>query len=242
MFRQTLKSQVYWGALVLALAAGWVASTAQAAMILGPPVPLSSLINNPTASVVAGDKTFTGFTYSFIGDMPGPAGVNVIPIRDDDGYYGIRFQGAFIDLPSSQGGSDAFIEYMVEAGPGRLISDAHVRGNPNVLGNVGSISVTETFLPLGQNGEYTMEIFDDENLDQAKLVDWVFFNPPVKKLNVQKDILALASPNGQSATMSFCDQTFSQTPEATTLALAVVGAVCVAALRRRREWFGLARV
>ena len=44
-----------------------------------------------------------------------------------------------------------------------------------------------------------------------KLTDVTFFNPPVRKLNVQKDILVIATPQSQTVTMSFVDQTFSQT-------------------------------
>jgi hypothetical protein len=139
-----------------------------------------------------------------------------------------------MDLPSSQGGSDAFITYVVEAGPGRLISDAHLVGNPNVLGNVGSIGVTETFLPLGQQGQYTLEIFDDENLNMAQLMDAVDFVPPVKTLNVQKDIHALAVSTAQSVTLSFVDQTFSQIPEPITVVSLITGVIAIGFARRGR--------
>ena len=115
-----------------------------------------------------------------------------------------------------------------------LISDAHLSGNPNLLGTQGSISVTETFLPLGASGEYTMDIFDDESVGQ-KLTDQVFFTPPVRKLNVQKDILVIATPLSQTVTMSFVNQTFSQIPEASTLSLSMIGLVSLAGLLRRRH-------
>jgi hypothetical protein len=199
-------------------------------------VPLANYVNNEPGQLIVGDKKFTAFTYHATGDMPAAGGVNVIPIKDDAGNFGIRFQGAFVDVPSSQGGSDALISYMVEVtDPSRLISDAHLQGNPALLGEFGSISVTETFLPLGNNGEYTMKIFDDESLPTPVLVDWVDFLPPVKKLSVQKDILAIATQNSQTATMSFVDQTFSQIviPEPATLLLMIGGCVGMATLRRR---------
>jgi hypothetical protein len=239
---------MYVGAAFLLLATSWMVNSSSAAiMYLGGAVQLSTLVDNPEGQVVAGDKKFTGFSYLFTGDMPGPAGVNVVPILDDlgdtdpsTGNYGIEFQGAFMDLVSSAGGSDALIRYMVEVtDPDYLISDAHLAGNPSLLGENGSISVTETFLPLGQDGEYTMTIYDDENQPTPKLIDWTYFIPPVKKLNVQKDILARAvvgtGPNGNTATISFIDQTYSQIriPEATTLTLAFVGLVSLAGYRRR---------
>jgi hypothetical protein len=227
----------YFFSALLVVTTGWMAGVGSAAMILGPAVPLSNYVNNQPGELVVGDKKFTTFTYSATGDMPAAGGVNVIPIKDDLGNFGIRFQGAFVDVPSSQGGSDALITYMVETtDPARLISDAHLEGNPSLLGNFGSISVTETFLPLGMNGEYTMKIFDDESLPTPVLVDWVDFLPPVKKLNVQKDILAIATQNSQTATMSFVDQTFSQIviPEPATLLLLVSGCMGIAVVSRRK--------
>lgn len=235
-------------ALLLLATASWMVNSSSAAiMFLAESVKLSTLVNNPQGQVVAGDKKFTGFGYDFTGDMPDAAGINVRPIVDDlddtdpnTFNYGVRFQGAFMDLVSSVGGSDALITYMVEVtDPNFLISDAHLAGNPSLLGDHGSISVTETFHPLGQNGEYTMTIYDDESQPTPKLVDWTYFVPPVTKLNVQKDILARAvvTPGaaGNTATMSFVDQTYSQirVPEATTLTLVLVSLVSLAGYRRR---------
>jgi len=235
MVRQYLKLSTFVGAAALLLATGWLTSAGHAGMIIGDPVKLSELVDNPEASYTVSDKKFTGFTYLATGDMPGAGGVNVAAYIDDNGNFGIQFQGAFVDLPSSQGGSDALISYMVEAtDPTKLISDAHLSGNPALLGTKGSVSVTETFLPLGQNGEYTMKIYDDESVGQ-KLADWTFFHPPVRKLNVQKDILLLATPESETMTLSFVNQTFSQIeiPEATTITLALTSLIALVGYRRR---------
>ena len=222
--------------IVLALV---LASTdfCSAATIIGPSVQLSTLLV-PSATMVVGDKTFSEFGYSFTGDMPPATMVNVVGILDDEGNYGIRFQGGFMDFSSTIGGSDALIDYMVEAGDGFLISDAHLAGNPNVLGNNGgSMSVTETFLPLGANGEYTLEIYDDEFSNTAQLTDVTFFIPPVKKMSVQKDILGFTVPGGGTATMSMVDQTFSQIPipEPATSLLLIGSALALGYRRRRRR-------
>jgi hypothetical protein len=162
--------------------------------------------------------------------------VNIVPIQDDLGNYGIQIQAAFIDLPSSQGGSDAKLSYTVTAGGNRLISDAHMAGNPNLLGTTGSVSVTETFLPLGANGEFTMEIYDDEGRPVPQLMDSTVFTQPAKSVNVQKDILIIVPTAGQSGTISFIDQTFSQieVPEP-ALGLLMLGSVAGFALLRRRS-------
>jgi len=217
------------------IAAPWMAAC-RGATIIGPTVLLSTL-TPAGGTITAGDKTFTNFTYNFTNDMPPATAVNVIPITDDAGNFGIRFQGAFVDVPSSPGGSDALITYTVTAGANRLISDAHIEGNPNLLGTQGSISVTETFLPLGANGQFTMQIYDDESIATPQLVDSVIFTTPVKSLNVQKDILANARAQGgvQTATLSFVDQTFSQiqVPEPATIMLSLIGCLGFSVKRRR---------
>ncbi len=223
--------------MCVALVGGVLISTAtsSAATIIGTPVKLSTLIDGG-GSVTAGDKTFTNFTYLFTNDMPGATGVNIVPIQDDLGNYGIQIQAAFIDLPSSQGGSDAKLSYTVTAGSNRLISDAHMAGNPNLLGTTGSVSVTETFLPLGANGEFTMEIYDDEGHPVPQLMDSTVFTQPAKSVNVQKDILIIVPTGGQSGTISFIDQTFSQieVPEP-ALGLLMLGSVAGFAFLRRRS-------
>ena len=239
MFRQLRRTTMV---ACLCSLAGMLAlsATSQAATIIGSPVLLSAL-TVPGGNIVVGDKTFTNFNYTFTGDMPAASLVNVIPITDDFGNFGVRFQGAFIDTTGVAGGSDALITYTVTAGAGRLISDAHLQGNPSRLGPFGSMSVTETFLPLGANGEFTMKIYDDQNVNPPQLVDSVVFTTPVQSLNVQKDILGLAKispsdPNGPSTvTMSFVDQTFSQVPEASAVILSLIGCMGFGLKRRRHE-------
>lgn len=224
--------------LAICWAATTGASTCSAATIIGATVQLSTLLV-PGGTIVAGDKTFTNFSYNITGDMPGAVNVNVIPIQDDAGNFGIRFQGAFVDTTGVAGGSDALITYKVTAGPGRLISDAHIEGNPSLLGLFGSISVTETFLPLSQVPPYQMKIYADQNLG-TKMVDSTVFTP-TQSLNVQKDILGLArlnpnDPNGPSTvTMSFVDQTFSQIPEPTAVLLASCAGMGLVLTRRRQS-------
>jgi hypothetical protein len=227
--RTTLVLSLLFGMGVVGSVADWCS----AAMILGDPVPLSNLVNNAQAEIVVGDKRFTDFTYVKTGDMPGAGGVNIIPIKDDLGNFGIRVQGFFVDMASTDGGSDALITYNVEStDPLRLISDAHLQGNPVLPDGRGLIGVTETFLPLGAQGEYTMTIYDDEQKPVPKLVDWVYFVPPVRSLSVQKDIGAFAFAGFAAPTMSFVDQTFSQiVPEPITLVSLISGAIAIG-LRR----------
>ena len=88
---------------VAVVVTAFCAPLSQAAMILGDAVLLSELVDD--GSITAGDKEFSDFTYASTNDMPDASGVNVIPIKDDAGNFGIRFQGAFIDSSATQGGS-----------------------------------------------------------------------------------------------------------------------------------------
>ena len=237
MFRQ-LRTTTAVACLCFLVGMLALSAASPAATIIGNPVLLSTL-TVPNGTITVGDKTFTNFTYNFTGDMPPATSVNVIPITDNAGNFGVRFQGAFIDTAGLAGGSDALITYKVTAGAGRLISDAHIEGNPSRLGTLGSISVTETFLPLNQVPPYRMTIYDDQNLG-VKMVDQTAFTP-TQSLNVQKDILALAklnpnAPEGpQTVTMSFVDQTFSQVPEASAVMLSLIGCFGFGLKRRRNE-------
>ena len=241
MLRQSTRSLAYFGAVLLVLAASWMANSCSAATIIGDPVKLSTLAGNPQGQVVVGDKKFTQFGYTFTGEMPDAAGVNVVPILDDLGNYGIRFQGFFTDLASSQGGSDVTITYKVEVtDPRRVITDAHLQGNPTLgngtQGRHGLAQVVETFLPIGELGEYTMVISDDEALPTPVLTAWTYFNPPVKMLSVQKDIGVLAVAGNPSPSISFIDQTYSQNiPEPATVALAVIGMIALSGHMRRHD-------
>jgi hypothetical protein len=214
-------------------------STSTAATIIGPAVQLSTLIPPGGGTVVAGDKTFSNFSYLATGDMPAAVNVNVVPIIDDLGNYGVRFQGAFIDTTGVAGGSDALITYTVTAASGMLISGARMEGNPARLGPFGSISAVDTFLPLTQIPPYRLRIFDDQNLG-IQMVDTTAFTP-TQSLNVQKDILGLAKmnpsdPNQPSTvTMSFVDQTYIQIPEPAACLLLATAGIGLAFFRRQRS-------
>ena len=66
-------------------------------------VSLADLITGAVEGIAVGDKQFTGFGYLKGGDMPDASGVQVAGLRDANGNWGVTFQGAFLDLPTSPG-------------------------------------------------------------------------------------------------------------------------------------------
>jgi len=196
---------------------------------------LSTLLDTG-GSIVDGDKVFSGFTYSFTGNMPAPDQVNVTPYTDGAGNFGIQFDGSFLDFIGN-GGSDALIDFVVTVtDPTKQIVGVNLSGNPAVIGGPGVMAVTETFLPHVNNS--TLNIYDIV-IGSTKLSDSILFNQGYSSLHVQKDILGFS--NGGVASMSVVRQSFIQAqgppiPEPTTVTLMSIGLVglSIIGLRRRR--------
>lgn len=199
---------------------------------------LSELIRG-NGSVESGDKLFQGFTYVPTGQSPPSAdSIEVVPIQDAEGNYGIRLAGPFVDLPGG-GGSDSLVGFTVSVtDPGRWISDVHLRANGTVNNGEGLFQVTETAVVPGGN-QIKLSVIEQSIPDgnggfyvASKDLDWKDLETPVKSLRVEKDILLMAT--GQRAvTMSFVDQTFSQIPEPASLGMLVAGVAGLFAARRK---------
>jgi PEP-CTERM motif-containing protein len=200
---------------------------------------LSDLVSGEVTGVTVGDKDFTGFSYSRLGDMPLPQDVNVLGFKDPDGNWGISFHGVFKDNPGGPD-SDALVRYMVAVNPtglqqGFKISDAHLFLGGAGVGPDSVITVDESFLGLNN----TMHAFMSSlGPGGTKLSDSTLFNPNVLKLNVVKDIFASAGPNSSlPARTTVIDQSFSQTkiPEPATLMMSLIGMVGVGTYLRKRD-------
>lgn len=236
-----------FGVTLLVLAAIGVANPCPAALINLTPtngvnsdtsVSLGSLASGDTTGITVGDKIFTGFVYSRIGDMPDADDINVLGFKDPAGNWGISFHGPFVDLPGN-GFSDALIRFIVQVDPafvqrGVRINDAHLFLGGVGVGENSAFIVDESFLESNE----TMSVFKSTiNQGGTKLSDWVYFNPTLAKLNVTKDIFALAADDiGLPARATVIDQSFSQfVPEPATLLISVIGMVALAGYLRKRD-------
>jgi len=179
-------------------------------------------------------KLFSAFGYLATGDMPTASNVNVVCTTDVHGNLGIRIQGGFSDLPGG-GPSDALLTYTVSViGSSNLITDAHITGNPAVIGGAGAISVTDSWSEFPGP---TISIFDyrPQPPGTTQATDSIIFSHPVPALHAQKDVFALAAAG--LATLSFIDQTYSQTPvpEPGTLGLLGIGLLGLGGYSWRRR-------
>ncbi|HEX3600613.1 MAG TPA: hypothetical protein VHU84_10755 [Lacipirellulaceae bacterium] len=235
-------------ACLLTYAAFGIATSARAAFIDLTPtsgvnssnsVPLSDLISGAVDGVTVGDKQFSGFNYSFIGDMPQAINVQVLGFKDTDGNWGVSFHGAFLDLP---GGSisDAAIRFVVDIDPaalaaGNRISDAHLFMNGSGVGADSFFTVDESFL---ENSKTLNAFVSTLNGGGTQMSDSTVFDQPLTQLHVTKDILAMAS-NGTflPARATVIDQSFSQikVPEPAAVLMSLIGSVALVGFGRKRN-------
>lgn len=183
---------------------------------------------------VFGDLRFDDFTYTWTGQMPTPAGVNVIPIVDTNGRPGLRFQGGFADQAGGDP-SDGLISFAATAtATASAIGEAHLTGNPDLFGGdvgTGLAGVTETFIPEVTDDSIT--VYDNGSVEQ--LTDAIVFNPPLSTVHVQKSILLLSADNSAGAGLAFIDQTFSLVPEPAAGGLAILAGIGTLLARKRRR-------
>ncbi|HMO83477.1 MAG TPA: PEP-CTERM sorting domain-containing protein [Lacipirellulaceae bacterium] len=199
---------------------------------------MADLVNGAVMGLKVGDKEFTGFSYSRIGDMPPSDNVRVLGFRDSGGNWGISFHGAFLDLPGGSF-SDALIRFMVNVAEAEAAAGWRINGANLFIGGAGAGGPDSAFIvdESFQENDVLLEAYVTTlgGAQQAKTSDSATF-APVVKLNVTKDILAIAAAgNSLPARATVIDQSFTQIPEPTSLALlGMTGLAMVSVVRRRR--------
>src|SRR5215475_8391258 len=152
MRKQICKNIATLGIAQIAIAAFGVTNVCRAATVIGDPVTLSTLIQNPQVTFSVGSKTFSEFQYSQTGQFPSASSIAVVPIRDDNGNFGVRFSSQFV---TSTGISDAMIKYKVSLNSSYYrLTAAQLSGNPASAGS-GFVDLTTSFSGSSQ----VLEIF-----------------------------------------------------------------------------------
>jgi len=241
------------GKVILAagMLAGVVGFTASNAKADPGPVPLSSLtsptlqdlINLGTGGVVIGDKVFSDFSY--IGAPPGapnpaPTASQIAIGTAPGSDIGLTFSSAW---ESALGlNQDSIIRYAVSVLPnsGFLIKDVGLRFNGNApIPSTGTLAtVTETVSTLSGTGPGSLlgqlsVVAGGASSTTNRYSDHLTF-APTSSVFVEKDI-QLNSTDAGVATISFVDNTFSQTvPEPATFSLVGLAGAGLLARRRRQ--------
>jgi len=197
----------------------------QAQFWIGTAVSLASLTNSG-ADLIVGDKEFTDFTIS--GSFQANQ-VNVTPI-ELAGNFGIRFSGGF-----AAGGQveDMTLTYSVSVTNSlNLISAANLLFNGQVTYGTGLVQIVEQVFTNNDFNLPAGQLYVFASATTNRLSDSVSIVPPQSFLDLSKDVLLYAQLPA-FATISTIDQTYTQVPEPSALALAAGGLAALLLLRRR---------
>src|SRR6266404_5614103 len=208
--------------VIVALAVAYVPAS-EAQIVIGPTVSLASLTNG--GDLIVGDKEFSDFSIS--GDFQAGQ-INVTSITEN-GNFGIRFSGAIV---SGSNPMDMILGYQVNVtNSPNLISQANLLFNGTVTGTGLAQVVEQVFT---NNNQLAGQMFVFASATTNKLSDSLAIQPPQPFLTVSKDVIVVATLPA-FASISTIDQTFTQVPEPSALALVAAGFTGLALLRRRRR-------
>jgi hypothetical protein len=220
-FNWAIKRLSVCAAVALAMACVPVSN---AQIIIGPTVSLASL-TNVGGDVLVGDKDFSDFSIS--GSFSASQ-INVTSITEN-GNFGIRFSGAIV---SGANPMDLVLGYKVSVtNSPNLISAANLLFNGTVSGTGLAEVVEQVFT---NNNQFAGQMFVFASTTTNKLTDSLPITPPQPFLTLSKDVIVTASLPS-FASISTIDQTFTQVPEPSVLALVAAAFTGLALLQRRRH-------
>jgi hypothetical protein len=189
-------------------------------------------------SLQVGDKLFSEFDFRFDGSPQNSGGfpassVLVSPLLNQFGL-GISFQLPPLFAASNET-KDVVLKFSVQVvGSDNLISDAHLAITSSATGSAFA-DVAES-ITTGGFGGTSIGSLDVANPTNSPLLASTIFSTPQNQIWVEKDISVVAFGTGinDRAVISIVDQTFSQVPEPSTIALMVTGVVLLRFVNRRR--------
>ena len=119
--------------------------------------------------------------------MPSSSAIDVFPIQDDSGRFGLRFQGVFQDLLTSGTSSSTLRYHLATADERYVVTGANLQGVPVGYQN-SFIAVDQTFL----DSEAINSIH--AGFGAAVPADSSIFGNPVTVLTVATDMFASSNP------------------------------------------------
>jgi len=206
----------------------------------GQSINLASLDGPNDLAVLIGDKLFDDFSFDNEGDTN--AGNMVASYFTLTAIGGPQIGFNLTSSPSMTAtgvlGRQIIITYSVTVtnSPGSLISDVHSDFGSTVNG-VAYAEVTEAVSTNGFEGipVYFTDVFNLPGVE-LKPADTVALSSPQQELWITKAISFFSEAPGptNNVTISFVDQTFSQIPEPSTVALCLFSLGALALTRQRQ--------
>jgi hypothetical protein len=241
-------SKIVVTVLFVALVGPFSSSHAQVTNLSsGGSINFSNLVGTNGLSVMIGDKLFGSFGFSYtetdgnVGDYLTAANLVLSALSNQVGF-GVSIQ---VPLVSVGGGiKDMTLQFTAQVmNSANLISDLHLDFTGSAHGT-GLATIDESVYASGFGaGKLT-----DLNLQLANGVYTpsggeanVTFIPPQSKIWIEKDVFVSGNPDdfsdsnpGDNASITIIDQTFSQIPEPSTMALLTAGMAGLLVVRRRK--------
>ena len=233
-----------WGAVAVCVVLLTSFSTSSRAVVTnltnGGSISFSSLVGSNAISVQVGDKLFSDFSFGYtqipisIGPALTPSSVSLAPLINGDGF-GFSLQLPLIATDNEI--KDIKLDFSVTVlDPNQLISDVHLAFTSSVSGH-GIASITESVFTNGF-GAGQIASLDVKNPGNPNPIteDTAFLSVPQQKIWIEKDIIVDANGtcNNSWSLVSIVDQTFSQIPEPSTIALSLFGLVACFFAKRRK--------
>ena len=234
-----------WGAVVVCVLLLTSFSPSSQAVVTnltnGGSINFSSLVGSNAISVQVGDKLFSDFSFGYTqlptcsGPALTPASVVLSPLINGDGFgFGLQLPLIATDNEIK----DVQIDFSVTVlDPKQLISDVQLSFTSSVSGH-GIADISESIFTNGFGSGQIGSVLSVQNPGNPNPIteDTAFLSVPQQKIWIEKDISVDANGtcNNSWSMISIVDQTISQIPEPSTIALSLIGFVACFCVKRRK--------